>query len=230
MRAAGCVINDFADRDFDGHVERTKHRPMATGQVSEKEALSLFAGLCLIAFVLVLFTNTFTILLSFGGVALAACYPFMKRYTHLPQVVLGAAFAWAIPMAFAAEANTIPAIAWWLFAITVIWAVIYDTMYAMVDRDDDLKVGIKSTAILFGQHDKIIIGGFQLLMTLLLIWVGIDLKLSAVYYLAIGISALLFVYQQWLIKDRERQACFKAFLNNNWYGAVVFLGVLLHFF
>lgn len=227
MRAAGCVINDYADRKVDGQVERTKHRPLATGEVSEKEALALFFVLILAAFLLVLTMNTFTILLSFGGAALAALYPFTKRWTHLPQFVLGAAFAWAIPMAFAAQTGEIPAVAWILFVVVQLWTVAYDTMYAMVDREDDLKIGIKSTAILFGKYDRWIIGFLQLLTLLGLFVIGQISGLGRVFFLSLLVAALLACYQQHLIKNRDRELCFKAFLNNHPFGAVVFLGIML---
>lgn len=227
MRAAGCVINDYADRDFDGQVERTKHRPLATGEVSGKQALALFAALGLLAFVLVLTQNLLTIQLSFVGMALAAVYPFTKRLTHLPQLVLGAAFGWATPMAFAAQTGELPPIAWLMFAITLVWTVAYDTMYAMVDRDDDLIAGIKSIAILFGRYDKLAIGLLQLLTLLLLFLVGQQLGLNEWFFLGLLLAALLAAYQQYLLKDRERLLCFKAFLNNNHFGAVVFAGLVL---
>lgn len=229
MRAAGCVINDYADRDFDRHVKRTRERPLTTGAVSEREALILFAALCLTAFTLVLLMNRLTVLLSLVGVVLAATYPFMKRYTHLPQVHLGAAFGWAVPMAFAAQTAAVPAIAWWIFAATVIWATIYDTQYAMVDRDDDLKIGIRSTAILFGAYDRLIIGILQVVMTGLLVVIGWQANLGAVWYVGVLIGAALFGWQQWLIRHRERADCFRAFLNNNIYGGVIFLGLVLQF-
>lgn len=227
MRAAGCVINDYADRNFDGQVERTKHRPLATGEVSAKQALALFAALGLLAFVLVLTQNLLTIQLSFVGMALAAVYPFTKRLTHLPQLVLGAAFGWATPMAFAAQTGELPPIAWLMFAITLVWTVAYDTMYAMVDRDDDLIAGIKSIAILFGRYDKLAIGLLQLLTLLLLFLVGQQLGLNEWFFLGLLLAALLAAYQQYLLKDRERLLCFKAFLNNNHFGAVVFAGLVL---
>lgn len=229
MRAAGCVINDYADRDFDGHVKRTAHRPLATGAATAKEALVLFAGLCISSFILVLLTNSFTVWLSLGGVALAATYPFMKRHSHLPQVVLGAAFSWGIPMAFAASINELPPQLWLIFSANVLWTVVYDTQYAMVDRDDDIKIGIKSTAILFGEMDKMIIGCLQL-MTLLALWlIGSRFGLGFPYYASLAVVAALFVYQQLLIRDRGRDNCFKAFLNNNYVGAVVFVGILLNY-
>jgi 4-hydroxybenzoate polyprenyltransferase len=229
MRAAGCVINDYADRDFDPNVKRTQHRPLAQGAVPPRHALMLFAGLCLLAFALVLLMNALTIYLSFVGVALAAVYPFMKRYTHLPQVVLGAAFGWAVPMAFAAQTGGLPPVAWLLFVVAVVWATVYDTEYAMVDRDDDLKIGVKSTAILFGELDRLLIGVLQVLMLIGLLLVGRNAGLSWVYYLALAIGAGMFGYQQWLLRDRSREGSFKAFLNNNWFGGVVFAGILLHY-
>ena len=229
MRAAGCVINDYADRDFDRHVKRTQHRPLTTGAVSQREALVLFAVLCLAAFALVLLMNTLTIILSLGGVVLAASYPFMKRHTHLPQVHLGAAFGWAAPMAFAAQTGTIPVMAWLVFAAAVVWATIYDTEYAMVDRDDDLRIGIKSTAVLFADYDRLMIGLLQGLLTLLLLVIGWRAGLGAVYYGALVLASGLFVRQQWLIRDRSREGCFQAFLNNNIYGGIVFVGMVAHY-
>lgn len=227
MRAAGCVINDYADRDFDGQVERTKHRPLATGEVSAKQALALFAVLGLIAFALVLTQNWLTIQLSFVGMALAAIYPFTKRVTHLPQFVLGAAFGWATPMAFAAQTGELPPITWLMFGITLVWTVAYDTMYAMVDRADDLKAGIKSTAILFGRFDKLAIGLLQLATLVLLFMVGQIQAMNEWFFLSILLAALLAAYQQYLLKDRDRDLCFKAFLNNNHFGAVIFAGLVL---
>ncbi len=229
MRSAGCAINDYADRDLDGHVQRTKARPIASGRVSPREALMVAAILALLAFMLVLLLNNKTILMSFVAVSLAAIYPFMKRYTHVPQLVLGMAFGWAIPMAFTALTNQVPAVAWVLFAATVIWALIYDTMYAMVDRIDDLKVGIKSTAILFGEHDRLIIGLLQLLMLGLLLWAGLLAGRGGWYWLGIGMAALLFLYQQWLIRERDPDACFKGFLNNNYVGMALFAGLFLDY-
>lgn len=227
MRSAGCVINDYADRGFDPHVSRTRDRPVASGKVRPREALSLFAVLCSIAFGLVLLTNALTVALSFVGAALAAVYPFMKRYTYMPQVVLGMAFGWAVPMAFAAETGTVPAEAWLLFLATVLWAVAYDTMYAMVDRADDIKIGVKSTAILFGDLDRIIIGAIQLGVLVVLSMAGDHAHLAPGYWLGLAIAAALAVYQQVLIRGREPEKCFKAFLNNSWFGLAVFFGVLL---
>lgn len=229
MRSAGCVINDYADRHFDGHVKRTKARPMATGEVSEREALTLFVALCLLAFVLVLFTDAFTVKLSLGGVALAFCYPFMKRYTHLPQVVLGAAFAWAIPMAFAAQRGSLGTDVWLLYTAVLLWTVVYDTLYAMVDRDDDLKVGIKSTAVLFGDLDRAMVAVLQGLTLYALVMVGGRFELGVPYYLGLVAAAGLFGYHQYLIRFRERDPCFRAFLNNNWVGFVIFLGIVIDF-
>ncbi|MFC6438588.1 4-hydroxybenzoate octaprenyltransferase [Bowmanella sp. JS7-9] len=229
MRAAGCVINDYADRHVDGAVERTAQRPLATGEVSEKGALRLFAGLIALAFMLVLQLNLATIALSVVALGLAASYPFMKRYTHLPQVVLGAAFSWAIPMAFMATNEQLGLVAWLLFAANLLWTVAYDTQYAMVDRDDDILIGIKSTAILFGRFDVVIISVLQLLTLLLLIAVGELLALSGWYYLGVAGMAILFGYQYGLIYQRQRQACFKAFLNNHYAGLLVAVGIMLHY-
>ena len=227
MRAAGCVINDFADRNVDGHVKRTANRPMPSGKVSEREALGLFILLVLVSFLLVLTMNNLTIMLSVVAVMLAAAYPFMKRYTHLPQLVLGAAFGWSIPMAYAAQSGTLPTVAWLLFVANILWTVAYDTLYAMVDRDDDIKVGIKSTAILFGRFDKLIIGILQLVTIMLLIAIGGILQLNQGYYWALLVASALFVYQQMLIQGRQREQCFKAFLNNNYVGMVIFIGISL---
>ncbi|PSU13794.1 4-hydroxybenzoate octaprenyltransferase [Photobacterium gaetbulicola] len=227
MRAAGCVINDFADRNFDGHVKRTAQRPMPSGKVSEREALALFGLLVLVSFLLVLTMNTLTIMLSVVAVVLAAAYPFMKRYTHLPQLVLGMAFGWSIPMAYAAQAGELPAVAWLLFVANILWTIAYDTQYAMVDRDDDVKVGIKSTAILFGRLDKMIIGLLQLGTLVLLIAVGAMEDMSQVYYWCLLLASSLFVYQQMLIRGREREPCFKAFLNNNYVGMLICIGIVV---
>ena len=225
MRSAGCAINDYADRDFDGHVSRTALRPLAAGLVSPREALAVFVVLSLLAFALVLTLNTKTIAYSFVAVVLAAAYPFMKRYTHMPQLVLGMAFGWAVPMAFTALQNQTPPVAWVLFAATVVWALIYDTMYAMVDREDDIKIGIKSTAILFGRFDRVVIGLLQALMLVLLWLVGDMAGRGVLYQAALAAGAGLFVYHQWLIRRREPQACFHAFLHNHYFGMLVFLGL-----
>ncbi|MDN7132120.1 4-hydroxybenzoate octaprenyltransferase [Halomonas sp. MC140] len=227
MRAAGCVVNDYADRHFDGHVKRTKNRPLATGRISETEAQLLFIALIAVSFILVLLTNWFTVMLSLGGVLLATIYPFMKRYTHLPQVVLGAAFAWAIPMAFGAVLGYVPLEAWLLFFANVVWTVAYDTQYAMVDRDDDLKIGIKSTAVLFGNADRVIIALLQVVTLLLLAWVGWRVGLGGFFWLGLVGMAATFLHQQRLIFHRARDACFQAFLNNFWSGLFIFAGIAL---
>lgn len=229
MRSAGCAINDYADRDLDGHVQRTRQRPLASGRVTPREAVLVAAALALAAFLLVLFLNQKTILMSIVAVTLAALYPFMKRYTHMPQLVLGMAFGWAVPMAFTALQNQVPPVAWVLFAATVVWALIYDTMYAMVDRSDDLKIGIKSTAILFGRHDRAIIAVLQLLMLGLLWWAGVLAGRGGWYWLGLGTAALLFLFQQWLIREREAAACFRGFLNNNQVGMALFAGIFLDY-
>lgn len=229
MRSAGCAINDYADRHIDGHVERTRNRPLALGLISPKEALGVFVTLTLVAFCLVLFLNWQTILMSFVAAALAAIYPFMKRYTHLPQLVLGAAFGWAVPMAFTALSGTTPPIAWLLFMATVIWALIYDTQYAMVDRPDDLKIGVKSTAILFGDLDRLIIGILQLTMLGILLLVGLNAELGKYFYFGLGLATLLAVYQQYLIRNRDAKGCFAAFLNNNYFGMAIFGGLVLEY-
>ena len=229
MRSAGCVINDYADRKIDPKISRTKDRPLASGKVSADEAILLFIALCLTAFLLVLTMNTLTVLLSLGGVVLAAIYPFMKRYTHLPQIALGMAFAWAIPMAFAAQTNSVPRIAWLIYVVTVLWTVIYDTMYAMADRSEDVKIGVKSTAILFGDADRVIIGILQGMMLCGLYFVGEQAEFGREYNIAIVIALILMIYHQYLIRYREPSSCIKAFLNNNWVGLVIFAGVLLSY-
>ncbi len=225
MRSAGCAINDYADRHIDGRVARTRERPVAVGLVSPKEALGVFVVLSLLAFALVLLLNWQTILMSVVAVVLAAAYPFMKRYTHLPQLVLGVAFGWAVPMAFTALTEGIPTVAWLLFTATAIWALVYDTEYAMVDREDDLKIGVKSTAILFGCHDRLIIGVFQVIMLAILVLVGFVVGLGVFYYLGLTGAGLAAMRQQYLIRRREPQGCFLAFLNNNYFGMVLFLGL-----
>jgi 4-hydroxybenzoate polyprenyltransferase len=230
MRSAGCVINDYADRNIDPHVKRTRERPLAAKRVTEKEALILFAILCLIAFSLVLLMNILTIGLSVIAALLAAAYPFMKRYTHLPQVFLGAAFGFSIPMAFAAQTGEIPLIAWLLFIINLLWTVAYDTLYAIVDRDDDLLIGVKSTAILFGKADKAIVATLQIIVIVLLLYLGQLISASYLYYIGIFIASMLAIYQQWLIKDREAAKCFQAFLNNHWFGMAVFVGIAGHYY
>jgi 4-hydroxybenzoate polyprenyltransferase len=230
MRSAGCAINDYADRDIDLHVARTRERPLTSGEIDPREALAVFAVLAVIAFLLVLTLNRFTIQLSVVGILLAASYPYMKRFHYLPQVHLGAAFGWAIPMAFAALTETVPKQAWLLYVAALVWAVAYDTMYSMVDREDDVKLGVKSTAILFGDFDRGMIAIFQLLFLLALALIGIDLQFSAVYYLGLGVAALLLGYEQFLIADRVPAHCFAAFLHNHWVGAVVFGGIMGHYY
>lgn len=225
MRSAGCVINDYADRHVDGAVKRTAQRPLASAKVTPDEALSLFLVLIGVSFILVLFLNRETILLSFAALALAMTYPFMKRFTNLPQVVLGAAFSFAIPMAFMASLTDIPQVAWFLFCANLIWTVSYDTMYAMVDRDDDLKIGVKSTAILFGKYDRIIIVLLNTIFIALLVWVGRILNFGLGYWLGLLAAVALLAYQQTLIHHREREQCFSAFLNNHYVGLLVFVGI-----
>ena len=229
MRSAGCVINDYADRDIDRHVSRTQNRPLTSGRVTTREAKFLFLGLCLLAFVLVLQLNKLTILLSIAGVLLAAIYPFMKRITHLPQVFLGAAFGWSVPMAFAAQTGAVPQIAWLMFLATLLWATAYDTLYAMVDREDDLALGIKSTAILFGDSDRKIVGLIQVMVLLCLLMIGRQAEMGGIYYIGVLLAGALVVYQQYLIRFRTREGCFQAFLNNNWFGMVIFLGILFDY-
>jgi 4-hydroxybenzoate polyprenyltransferase len=229
MRSAGCAINDFADRDFDAHVTRTSARPLAQGEIAPVEAIAVFLSLSLAAFGLVLMLNWQTVSMSVVAVILAMIYPFMKRFTHVPQVFLGMAFGWAVPMAFTAIQGSIPGYAWLLFLSAVVWALIYDTEYAMVDREDDLKVGIKSTAILFGTYDRLIVALLQLVMLTLLLLVGLEAGRGLLYLLGLGLAALLFGYQQWLIRLRDPARCFEAFLNNNYVGLVVFVGLVLDY-
>lgn len=230
MRSAGCVINDYADRNFDPRVERTHQRPLATGRITTREAIALFLILSFVAFLLVLQLNWLTVLLSFVALPLAAIYPFMKRYTYLPQVHLGLAFGWAVPMAFSAQTGELPPpVAWLLLTGVVLWAVAYDTMYAMVDREDDIRIGVKSTAILFAEADRAIIAGIQATLMLVLILVGQKLEMGVFYYLGLAVAGGLTVYQQYLIKDRVPERCFKAFLNNNWFGMAVFAGIFFHY-
>ena len=227
MRSAGCVINDYADSDIDKLVERTKNRPITTGEISGKSALLLFFALLLVAFALVLLTNLLTVQLAFIAAALATLYPFTKRWTHLPQFILGLAFAMSVPMAFAATDNNIPNEAWWIFLATVIWTVSYDTMYAMSDREEDLKIGMKSSAILFAKYDKLIIALLQICLLLLLIKISIVFNLGVFYYISLILTVFLMVYHQKLIKNREKSACFNAFLHNNYIGLIIFCGIAL---
>ncbi|CAM4470886.1 4-hydroxybenzoate octaprenyltransferase [Alteromonas australica] len=229
MRSAGCVINDYADRKVDGSVKRTENRPLANGEVQANEALSLFSLHILAAFFLVLMLNWLTMALSVVALLLAASYPFMKRYTHLPQVVLGAAFGWAIPMGFMAVMETVPAYGWWLFAANLCWTVAYDTMYAMVDRDDDIKIGVKSTAVLFGRYDVTMIVALQACMLAILLGVGQMIDASWPYYVALVISALLFYRHYQFIKGKTREGCFTAFIENHQVGLVITLGLLLQY-
>lgn len=228
-RSAGCVVNDYADRWLDPHVERTKDRPLATGAVRGREALALFAVLMLAAFALVLTMNALTIALSVVGVALAASYPYLKRHTYFPQVYLGMAFGWGIPMAFAAIRGEVPALAWLLYATTIVWATAYDTWYAMVDRDDDIRMGSRSTAILFGRYDLAAQGVLYVATLIALCGVGVMASLGVVYFASVGVAALLVAYQFRLARLRDREACFRAFLHNNWVGAVVFAGIALDY-
>jgi 4-hydroxybenzoate polyprenyltransferase len=229
MRSAGCVINDYADRHIDGFVQRTQNRPIVSGLVQPSEALQLFFLLIAIGFLLVFLLNWQTVALSIVAVLLAACYPFMKRYTHLPQVVLGAAFGWSMPMAYMAASQTLPMTLWLLYLANLCWTVAYDTMYAMVDREDDIKIGVKSTAVLFGQLDRLMVLVLQIITLIILTLVGQRLQLSAIFYLSLIIAAGFFAYQQYLIRDRNPQACFVAFLNNNSVGMVLFFGIAGHY-
>lgn len=229
MRSAGCIVNDLADRHLDGGVARTRERPLVTGAVSPREAKILFAVLMLLALLLVLMTNALTIELSVIAVLLASTYPFMKRYTHLPQVVLGAAFSWGIPMAFAAQRGTLPAALWLLYLGNLSWTVAYDTAYAMVDREDDLKIGIKSSAILFGRHDRLVIGMLQLTCLLCLFLAGRAFGLGLYYNVSLVVAAGLFVYHQFLLRERKPADCFRVFLHNNWVGIVIFTGIVLNY-
>ncbi|MEE3239850.1 MAG: 4-hydroxybenzoate octaprenyltransferase [Pseudomonadota bacterium] len=225
MRSAGCVINDFADQHIDGHVQRTQHRPLATAVITSKEALQLFVLLCLSAAALLLFTNALTASYAVLAFLLATLYPFTKRFTHFPQVVLGMAFSCSVPMAFAAQSNNVPLVALALYFAVISWVVAYDTFYAMVDREDDIKINVKSTAILFGRHDRIIIALLQFIFLALLILIGHQQRLGDIYFSSLLIISVLFLYQQYLIKDRNPKLCFKAFLNNNFVGMAVFIGI-----
>jgi 4-hydroxybenzoate polyprenyltransferase len=229
MRSAGCVINDYADRDIDPHVERTRNRPLAAGRVSPKEALLLAAVLALLAFLLILPLNRLTWLMAVPALLLAASYPWTKRFFALPQAYLGIAFGFGIPMAYAAQTGTVPAIAWWLLVANMFWSIAYDTEYAMVDRDDDLKLGIKTSAITFGRWDVAAVMACYTAMLGLLVWVGQRLEMGVVYYLGLAVAAAIALYHYTLIRHRERQACFRAFLHNNWLGAAVFCGIALDY-
>lgn len=226
MRSAGCIINDYADKDFDKLVSRTKNRPITSGEISPKSALKLFAILVFLAFLLVLMTNQLTIILSIPALLLAIIYPFTKRWIYLPQLVLGAAFAMSVPMVFAATNNEVPLIAWWIFATTVVWAMIYDTIYAISDREDDLKIGLKSSAILFAKYDKLLIATLQIAMLSLLLKISQAFNLSWFFYTAIIISIFLMTYHQFLIKNNEPKQCLKAFKNNHLIGLILLLGII----
>ena len=227
MRSAGCVINDFADRKIDKFVMRTKDRPLTSGEVSEKGALILFSFLILMSFGLVLMTNFLTVQLSIAAVFLATLYPFVKRWSNLPQFVLGSAFAMSIPMAFSATLGFVPSNAWWIFLASILWTIVYDTIYAMSDRDDDIKIGVKSTAILFGKYDRLIIGLFQVLFTATLFVIADSFQLGLFFKISIFLSVLIMIYHQYLIKDREKSTCFKVFLNNHIIGAILLIGVII---
>ena len=229
MRSAGCIVNDFADRNVDGFVERTASRPLVTGTVSNKEAFGLFLILIFLSFLLVLQTNLLTIELSIFALVLASIYPFLKRYTNLPQLGLGIAFSWGIPMAFAAQKASVPIETWVLLLANLFWVVVYDTQYAMVDREDDLQIGIKSTAILFGEADRHIIGLLQLVCLLCLFWVAHEFSLGLIYITSIFLVAILFLYHLYLIRHRKRQDCFKAFKHNNWVGICILLGIIFDY-
>ena len=230
MRSAGCVINDFADRKIDKFVMRTKDRPLTSGEISEKGALILFSFLILMSFGLVLMTNFLTVQLSIAAVFLATLYPFVKRWSNLPQFVLGSAFAMSIPMAFSATLGFVPSNAWWIFLASILWTIVYDTIYAMSDRDDDIKIGVKSTAILFGKYDRLIIGLFQVLFTATLFVIADSFQLGLFFKISIFLSVLIMIYHQYLIKDREKSTCFKVFLNNHIIGAILLIGVIIDFY
>mgnify|MGYP001311296195 FL=1 len=229
MRSAGCILNDIIDKDFDKFVARTQNRPLASDKLSSIEAFIVAISLIFIAFLLVLTTNTLTVQLSFVAVILAGTYPFLKRHTYLPQFFLGLTFGWSIPMAFAATTNSIPKIAWLLLIANILWTVVYDTIYAMIDREDDLKIGIKSTAILFDDADIFIIGLIQSLVLIALIVIGQQASLNTIYYFSLIIGGCLFLYQLYLIRNRDQKKCMQAFLNNNWFGLVVFIGLFINY-
>jgi 4-hydroxybenzoate polyprenyltransferase len=229
MRSAGCILNDIIDKDFDKFVARTQNRPLASDKLSSIEAFIVAISLIFIAFLLVLTTNTLTVQLSFVAIILAGTYPFLKRHTYLPQFFLGLTFGWSIPMAFAATTNSIPKIAWLLLIANILWAVVYDTIYAMIDREDDLKIGIKSTAILFDDADIFIIGLIQSLVLIALIVIGQQASLNTIYYFSLIIGGCLFLYQLYLIRNRDQKKCMQAFLNNNWFGLVVFIGLFINY-
>jgi len=229
MRSAGCVLNDYVDRNIDPYVERTRTRPIASGAVAPMEALTLFVALGLIAIGLATMLNRPAQLLAIVAAGLTVAYPFVKRFVSIPQFILGAAFGWAVPMAFAAQTGQAPQLAWIVFGAAIIWAVIYDTFYAMVDREDDRKIGVKSTALLFGDADLFVIAGLQLIMLLALIFIGTRAELGFWYYLSVACAACLMAYHQWLARDREPAGCFAAFLNNHYIGLIIFIGIVLHY-
>ena len=229
MRSAGCIINDFADRNVDPHVRRTRGRPLAARRVTPTEALLLFVALLGVALWLATFLNPFTLRLACVGAALTVSYPLMKRFFALPQLYLALAFSWGVPMAFAALLGALPRVAWVMFVTTIVWVTIYDTLYAMVDREDDLKIGVNSSAIVFADMDRLIIGALQLTMLLALLLMGRNLDFGNAYRGAVGVAALLFLYQQWLIRAREPNACLRAFLNNHYVGMSIFIGILLEY-
>jgi 4-hydroxybenzoate polyprenyltransferase len=229
MRSAGCAINDYADRSFDPRVERTRKRPLAAGRITTVEALLLFAALSLTALALVLQLNKMTLLFALAGAALAVTYPFIKRFLSVPQMYLGVTFGWGIPMAFAAQVERVPRVAWLLLIANVLWVTVYDTMYAMVDRNDDVNIGVRSTAILFGDSDRHIIAALQALTLFSLYLVGGMMRMSAWYYGGLVAGGLFFIHHLWLIRARERAGCFKAFLNNHYFGMSVFLGIALNY-
>jgi len=229
MRSAGCVLNDYVDRKIDPYVERTRSRPIASGTVAPLEALTLFAALALIAVGLASMLNELAQLLAIIAAGLTIAYPFVKRFLSIPQLVLGAAFGWAVPMAFAAQTGETPELAWLVFGAAMIWAVIYDTFYAMVDRDDDRKLGVKSTAILFGEADLFVIAGLQVTMFLALLLIGYRAQLGFWYYLSVLLAGCLMAWHQWLARDRQAAGCFAAFLHNHLIGMVIFIGIVLNY-
>ncbi|MGD8810743.1 MAG: 4-hydroxybenzoate octaprenyltransferase, partial [Gammaproteobacteria bacterium] len=229
VRSAGCVINDFADRNFDGFVKRTSMRPIVTGEVAPGEALLLFFGLMFIALGVVLTLNTLTIVFACFGAAITIFYPFTKRFFAAPQFVLGIAFAWGVPMAFAAQTEAVPRVGWLLFIAAIVWGVVYDTQYAMVDRDDDLRIGVRSTAIMVGDMDRMFIGALQVVLFATLILVGVQTELGVWYFAGLAVAGAFALYQQYLIRSRERERCLQAFLNNAWFGAAVFSGIALDY-
>lgn len=227
MRSAGCVMNDLADRNFDPHVERTRDRPLAAGHVGVAEAVALCLSLCGIALLLLLTLNGAVIKYAIAAVVVTFCYPFVKRFVHTPQVVLGLAFSFGVPMAFAAQTGTVPPVAWLIVVANILWVVVYDTEYAMADREDDLQIGVKSTAILLGERDRVGVAVLQVLSLLSLVVIGRMLDLNYYYFALVAIAALTYVYQQYLIRGRDRAECFKAFLNNAWFGFLVWGGFIL---